>query len=140
MKNILILISLSVFCLQLNAKAFAFNHAQECVRWVIGNPVVAQMDKIKDSKAKKVILDKYIEGASVESLKKIDACKTLFTNGEVTNVKGNPFIKSVCCNCSGGCAALWILLSYCETCLAVSGGGSCCSECKMPASPGGSCQ
>ena len=48
--------------------------------------------------------------------------------------------KAVCCDCSGKCAALWILLGYCKSCMTALGGENCCSECHKPAAPGGSCK
>ncbi|MFK0572653.1 hypothetical protein [Endozoicomonas sp.] len=46
---------------------------------------------------------------------------------------------AVCCNCKGGCAALWIVFGFCKQCVAFNGGEDCCSLCNMPAAPGGSC-
>jgi len=48
-------------------------------------------------------------------------------------------MHAVCCNCSGGCAALWILFGWCNTCLEPSGGEFCCQHCHMPAAPGETC-
>ncbi|GAA4651020.1 hypothetical protein GCM10023116_33030 [Kistimonas scapharcae] len=48
-------------------------------------------------------------------------------------------MHAVCCNCSGGCAALWILFAWCNTCLEPSGGEFCCQHCHMPAAPGETC-
>lgn len=47
--------------------------------------------------------------------------------------------KAVCCDCSGGCAALWIMFGYCKSCMTALGGEYCCSECHKPAAPSGSC-
>ena len=46
---------------------------------------------------------------------------------------------ATCCDCSGGCAALWILFSVCTTCLSPRGGEDCCEICDKPFSSGESC-
>ncbi len=48
-------------------------------------------------------------------------------------------MHAVCCDCSGGCAALWILFAWCNTCVAVMGGKDCCTICNMPAVSGKTC-
>ena len=50
-------------------------------------------------------------------------------------------MHSVCCDCSGWCAFLWILFAYCNSCLQPQGGEYCCINCDppVPAAPGGSC-
>ncbi len=48
-------------------------------------------------------------------------------------------MHAVCCNCSGGCAALWILFAWCNSCLEPMGGEYCCPNCHQPAAPGGTC-
>lgn len=48
-------------------------------------------------------------------------------------------LKAVCCNCSGGCAFLWILLGWCTTCVSFQGGEYCCADCQLPPAPGETC-
>lgn len=50
-------------------------------------------------------------------------------------------MHSVCCDCSGWCAFLWILFAYCNSCLQPQGGEYCCINCDppVPAAPGGAC-
>lgn len=51
------------------------------------------------------------------------------------------FMHTVCCDCSGKCALLWILCAYCSNCIQPRGGMDCCKLCDppVPAAPGGKC-
>ncbi len=45
-----------------------------------------------------------------------------------------------CCNCDWTCSLAWVSTGFCDTCASgVLGASTCCSQCNMPASPGGSC-
>ena len=62
------------------------------------------------------------------------------TEESLSTVLGGPRpMKAVCCNCSGGCAALWILFAWCTQCVSFQGGEYCCSACQMPPAPGETC-
>ncbi|AMO55417.1 hypothetical protein GZ77_10295 [Endozoicomonas montiporae] len=58
---------------------------------------------------------------------------------QLVELGGRRPTKAVCCDCSGGCAALWILFGWCKQCLSAMGGEYCCSEYRMPAATGGKC-
>lgn len=62
------------------------------------------------------------------------------TEESLSTVLGGPRpMKAVCCDCSGGCAALWILFAWCTKCVSFQGGEYCCSACQMPPAPGETC-
>ena len=139
MKKILFIILFPLFGSLFCNKSFAFTEAQECVRWVLGGPLSKQLESAKTNEERMAIMENYKKKAPTDFAKKLDACQTLFPDGNKANLKGNPMTKAVCCDCSGGCAALWILFAYCNTCISYQGGSYCCSSCRMPGPPGGTC-
>ncbi len=140
MKKRFAIIFIPLFCFFFHNKIFAFTEAQECVRWVLGGPLTKQLELAKTDKEKLAIMENYKKKAPDDFAKKLDACQTLFPSVSRVNLIGNPLEKAVCCNCSGGCVALWILFAYCNTCISYQGGSYCCSSCNMPGTPGGSCK
>jgi hypothetical protein len=141
MKNILIILFITLFCLFFNNKSFAFSEAQECVRWVLGGPLDKQLRSAKTNEERVIIMENYKKKAPLDFAKKLDACQTLFPDvSNSKNLKGPYPTHAACCSCSGGCIALWVLFAYCNTCISIQGGAYCCSTCGIPGPPGGSCQ
>lgn len=137
----ILMIATLLFTFQKNS--FAFTEIQECIRWVLGNETIKKLDSVNSKESKKLILENAKKASPEATTKKLDACLTLFSDyqdpKDPNKLKGNPMSKAVCCNCTGWCAAGWILVAYCSTCVSISGGEECCSSCKIPAGPGQSC-
>ncbi|WGL58750.1 hypothetical protein QEJ31_09455 [Pigmentibacter sp. JX0631] len=142
MKNFNFFIIIALFFLA-QKNSFAFTEIQECFRWVLGSDITKKLDSVNSKESKKLIIENAKKNSSQITTKKLDACLTLFSDyqdpKDPNKLLGNPMSKAVCCNCSGWCAAGWILVAYCSTCVSINGGEGCCSSCKMPAGPGQSC-